>query len=297
MSPGFTEIIRRHCHPMAPQRTETEAVLNPIPGIRAVLFDIYGTLLVSGAGDITLQTGTSSDDAFRAALVACGVPPDAVAPLSADLLQEAIAEHHVAARSRGIEFPEVDIVAVWRDVFTKITAVAELPDETRVSVDLDRLALEYEVRTNAVWPMPDTGDCLSELRGRGLSLGIISNAQAMTPELFPALLGQNLAELGFQSDLQFFSYRYGESKPGRTLFEAAITALRQQGIEPQEAVFIGNDMLKDVWAAAQLGFRTILFAGDARSLRLRPDDPRLRNCRPDAVVTDLRSVCSCLDAV
>ncbi len=297
MSPGCADIIRLHCHPMAPQPTETAAVLNPIPGIRAVLFDIYGTLLVSGAGDITLQTGTSSDDAFRAALAACGLSPDAVTALSADLLQDTIAEHHEAARSRGIEFPEVDIVAVWRDVLAKIAADAELPDETCERVDLDRLALEYEVRTNPVWPMPDTLDCLNELRSRGLSLGIISNAQAMTPELFPALLGQNLTELGFGPALQFFSYRYGESKPGQTLFAAAAAALSQHGIKPHEAVFVGNDMLKDVWAAAQLGFQTILFAGDARSLRLRPDDPRLRNCHPNAAVTDLRSVCSCLDAV
>lgn len=297
MSPDFAEIVRRHCQIMTPQPTETAAVLNRLPGIRAVLFDIYGTLLLSGAGDITLQTGTSSDDAFRAALGECGVRESALASLSAKLLQETIAEHHAAGRAQGIEFPEVDIVSVWKDVLPKIATASDESGVIPADVDLDRLAVEYEVRTNPVWPMPDTLECLRTLQGRGLPLGIVSNAQAMTPKLFPALLDKSLAELGFHSDLQFFSYRYKESKPGSTLFAAAADALAQLGIAPHEAVFVGNDMLKDVWGAAQLGFRTILFAGDARSLRLCPNDPRVQQCEPDAIVTDLNSVNVCLDAV
>ena len=70
MDSNIAELVRRHCQPMTARPTGVEARLTRLPNIRAVLFDIYGTLLLSGAGDITLQTGTSSDEAFRAALAA-----------------------------------------------------------------------------------------------------------------------------------------------------------------------------------------------------------------------------------
>ena len=37
-------------------------------------------------------------------------------------------------------------------------------------------------------------------------------------------------------------------------------------------------------------FKTALFAGDLRSLRLRTENPRCRGLKPDLVVTDLRQL-------
>ena len=295
MDPNIAELVRRHCQAMAPRPTGIEPRLNRLPGIRAVIFDIYGTLLVSGAGDITLQTGTSSDDAFRAALAHSRLSGEAISGLTANLLQRTIAEHHDRGRECGVEFPEVDIVEIWREVLQKARERTPGSETITAEVDPTLLALEYECRVNPVWPMPGLVECLRELSGRNLLLGIVSNAQAMTPGLFPALLNQTLDELGFASDLQFFSYLYSESKPGLAMFQAAAAVLERGGGTPSEAVYVGNDMLNDVWAASQVGFRTILFAGDERSLRLRADNERVRECVPDAIVTDLASLIDCLD--
>jgi len=46
-------------------------------------------------------------------------------------------------------------------------------------------------------------------------------------------------------------------------------------------------MLNDIYPAQKVGFQTALFAGDKRSLRLRNDDPRCKNLKPDLVITDL----------
>ena len=288
------EAIHRHCHPLPPRPTEVAARLEVLPDICAVLFDIYGTLLVSGAGDITLQSETASDDAFRAVLVEAGLAHDVVSRWVVELLREVIAGRHAANRLQGIAFPEVDIVDVWREVVQRIAGDDRLPRPALAAIDPARLAVEYELRLNPVWPMPGMIECLEDLASRGLLLGLVSNAQAMTLELFPALVNRDLTELGFAPDLQFFSYRCGESKPSPAMFNAAATALRQHGLATKNAVYIGNDMLNDVWAAEQAGFRTILFAGDARSLRLRADDERLGGCSPDCVVKDLQSIGLCL---
>jgi putative hydrolase of the HAD superfamily len=53
-------------------------------------------------------------------------------------------------------------------------------------------------------------------------------------------------------------------------------------------------MLNDIYPAHRSGFQTALFAGDARSLRWRRDDPRCSGLTPDLVVTDLNQVADLL---
>ena len=63
--------------------------------------------------------------------------------------------------------------------------------------------------------------------------------------------------------------------------------LGSKGIQPASVLFVGNDMLNDIYPAHAIGFQTALFAGDRRSLRLRTDDPRCAALRPELVLTDL----------
>ncbi len=287
MTTGVSEIIRSHCQPMQPRPTGMAPRLDVLPGIQAVLFDIYGTMLISAAGDISLQTGTSSEELLQTALLECGASVAKVREIPPGILKQTIAAHQDKKRTEGIGHPEVDIVAVWEDVLQQ-TGLAD------AGIDASRVALEYEVRVNPVWTMPGLHDCLQALQSRGLKLGIVSNAQAMTRQLFPALVDETLDELGFLPDLQFYSYLCGESKPGATMFNAAAKALAAHDLQPAQAVFVGNDMLNDVWAAEQAGMQTILFAGDKRSLRLREEDARMQGCQPGAVVTQLTSIPQCI---
>ncbi len=181
MNSELVDIVRQHCVELSPRPTDVSPQLNALPGIKAVLFDIYGTLLISAAGDITLQSGTSSNDAFQTALIVCGVSTDVTESVSVELLHSTIEQHKRVARQHGSESPEVDIVNVWRDVLQHISDAADLPPEQLDGVNASRLATEYEVRTNPVWPMPEVGPCLADLRNRGLLLGVVSNAQEMTP--------------------------------------------------------------------------------------------------------------------
>jgi putative hydrolase of the HAD superfamily len=55
-------------------------------------------------------------------------------------------------------------------------------------------------------------------------------------------------------------------------------------------------MLNDIYPARKAGFKTALFAGDQRSLRMRSDDPRCRDLTPDLVVTDLGQLIAVIGA-
>lgn len=288
--------IKALTHPMrpAPPTPAPAACCPSLPGIRAVLFDVYGTLLQSGSGEIGLADAGAADRAefFRAALEAAGIRPagaDAGA-IGAAALPAAIRRAHGAARAAGAAYPEVDIEDIWR------TVLAELHRAGLVPADVDgrqvrRAAVEYECRVNPVWPMPGFPACLAPWRKNGILLGIVSNAQFFTPLLFPALTGHGLPALGFEPEICVWSYRAGLAKPAPELFQAALHTLREKyGIRPASVLAVGNDMLNDIAAAAACGCRTALFAGDARSLRLRAGDPRCAGIKPDWIINDLRQL-------
>jgi putative hydrolase of the HAD superfamily len=118
-------------------------------------------------------------------------------------------------------------------------------------------------------------------------MGLISNAQFFTTLLFEWFLGADATALGFGTELIILSYQLGCAKPSPVLFEAAAAAIETRGIARSATLVVGNDMLNDIYPAQQMGFQTALFAGDARSLRLRKDDPRCRDLRADLILTDL----------
>jgi putative hydrolase of the HAD superfamily len=245
-------------------------------------------LLISGCGDVGPAAAEQNEQALREALSASGLPVEQVGGEvpAAEILVESIAEAQALRRSEGIEYPEVDIIAVWRQVLAKLFPRVSSPDVSQAR--LRRLALEYECRTNPVWPMPGMRATLAALQASGRRLGIVSNAQFYTPLMFHALLDETTDELGFDRRLCAWSYKVLEGKPSVRLFRQVLDELTTaHGIGPEQTLYVGNDMLKDIWPARQLGFKTALFAGDRRSLRLREDDERCQGLQPDLVIDQL----------
>ena len=174
------ELIRQLSAPLAPRPVAgCLPRLARVGGVRGVLFDVYGTLLISAAGDI--GSGAASWEAKCAAMTAAlddagvaGAAPGAAAMLAA--LEAAIRAEHTAARGRGVAYPEVDLRELWRRL---------LPGAGTAAVE--RAAVSYECRTNPVWPMPGAAAAVAALQARG-PVGIVSNAQFFTPLVLAALL-------------------------------------------------------------------------------------------------------------
>ena len=290
----YHEILKTHCCPLEPIPSDQPSVLGRLEGVRAVLFDLYGTLFISGTGEVGTSRESACDESLSGALEAMGIPLLQRVGGAVQLVFDAIEESHAASRRAGIEYPEVDIVAVWRQVVTELARRGVLEERDWQWAELERLAVEYEARANPVWPMPGLEACLRSLSEGGLLLGVVSNGQFYTPELFPALLGGPAEAWGFDRDLQYYSYRHGLAKPGLDLYRMAAESLARRGVEPAGVLYVGNDMLNDVRPAFQVGFRTALFAGDRRSLRLREGDPQLDGVKPDLVLTHLAELGECI---
>lgn len=284
---GLLTLARSLCCEITPLPTSTSPVLVPLDGIRAVIFDIYGTLLVSGSGDVGTLLSGCAPEAAAAALGAGAIDERLATPEAVPgLLDVHIREAHEEAKQGGVTYPEVEIREIWRSALEDLKAIRVLPHNTEKGA-IERVAMAYECGVNPVWPMPGLDMVLSGLRDAGVPLGIVSNAQFYTPLVFEALTGCDLEEAGFLPDLCTWSYLQGQAKPSPALFQPVVNALHARGIEPGEAVYVGNDMLNDIAAARQAGMKAVLFAGDERSLRLREDDERCQDITPDAIITEL----------
>jgi putative hydrolase of the HAD superfamily len=243
--------------------------------IRCVLFDIYGTLFISGSGDISVARQNSPElKKIGRLLHEYGIRKRPRNVL--DEFYSAIESFHDELRKRGTEYPEVNVERLWMQV-------VRIDDIEQVR----QFATEFEMIVNPVFPMPNLETMLTALRRRSKLMGIISNAQFYTPCLFRRFLNADTQELGFDRDLVFYSYRFEVAKPSPRLFEAAAERLKEKGVQPSSVLYVGNDMLNDIYPAGQVGFKTALFAGDGRSLRLRRDDPRCKKLNADLVITDL----------
>ena len=64
---------------------------------------------------------------------------------------------------------------------------------------------------------------------------------------------------------------FGYRKPDPRLFKAALTALR---VAPENVLFVGNDMFRDIYAAKQCGIKNVFFSsnqGSKQSEGVKPD--------------------------
>ena len=233
------------------------SALKPAPVLpkacRAVIFDIYGTLLIAPPGGV--RPDPFADPVLRDILRSFDHDPPA-SPSSE--LHAAVLRHHAAA---GVEFPEIDLRVLWREIL-------DLPQGT----DLTALVEALEAAWHPARSMPGAEQAIGILSRSGLSLGLLSNAQSNTL----STLG-GISDL-FASELTILSYQHGIAKPAPALFQILTDRLAGRGITPDETLYIGNDPLHDILPAAAAGFQTALFTG-------HPDSLRPGECVPDLVIT------------
>jgi len=271
----YNQLIEKYLKPMNPIPTDHHFLGSLPHQTKCVLFDIYGTLLISSSGDI--GGDTIPEDNYQALQTLlntnnCHIPPEKLLYQ----LKQSIETSHEHSRNKGIDYPEVDMTSIWQRLLPHLS-----------KKQIMQFAFEFEWIMNPVFPMPNLLETLSFIKKFSIDMGIISNAQFYTPIIMSYFLKNALSSFGFISDLTFFSYELGWGKPSMKLFEAATDQLKSKHIMPHSVLYVGNDMLKDIYPAQKAGFMTALFAGDKRSLRLRTENELCQSIKPDGIITDL----------
>jgi len=211
--------------------------------IRAVIFDIYDTLLEvfpPRPGAPAAWERLWRQD-FRTR------PRLSLAQFSA-ACQRITAREKNRARKRGIPFPEV----CWPAV-----AAEALPGLDRLSpAERDDFLFQQTRQWHTVRLAAGAPVLLRGLRRRGLRLGIASNAQAYTlRELQEALGPHGLGLDLFEPGLCFWSFEHGFCKPDPHVFRILSARLAARNVRPGETLMVGDRLDKDIEPAKAQGWR------------------------------------------
>ncbi|WP_324715892.1 HAD-IA family hydrolase [Carboxydochorda subterranea] len=142
---------------------------------------------------------------------------------------------------------------------------AGVPPEVRQRV-LPRIAEAEHAGVMWLVVREGTAEALQQLRGAGLRLGVVSNADGRVE----AFLEQ--AELRRWLDFVVDSHRVGVEKPDPAIFRIA---LERAGVAPDEAIHVGDICAIDVAGARSAGIEAVLM--DPMGLYARCDVARIHD--------------------
>ncbi|MBN2733022.1 MAG: HAD family hydrolase [Balneolaceae bacterium] len=292
------ERIKSLTSPVYPNKFGHKTNLKKLEGINCVAFDFYGTMFISGIGDISVDEEQKQgyQEIINESLQSTGfsITKSSTGKAGLEQFKLTIDRHIQRKKEEGIDYPEPDIIAVWSEVLAALLQqnFIEGPIKKEHAI---RFAIEFEFRANDIWPVPQLDDVLQQLLNRNLKLGILSNSQFYTPLAFEALIGQSTDDYGFDPDLQKWSYRCGIKKPSLYFYRQFTSELSDKEIKPQEVLYVGNDLFKDIIPARKLQMKTALYVGDRRSLRHEERDLKNGGYQPDIIIDDLQQIIDCLD--
>jgi HAD superfamily hydrolase (TIGR01509 family) len=170
-----------------------------------------------------------------------------------ELLEEG---HRAALAATGSSYDPASFTSRYRRlVLENATPEDDYGDLLRELgvADVDRFVdAEHEVWRPAHAVLGSAQALLDSLRGRGIKTGVVANSW---PE--PARLLRADVEafgLGGRLDVLVFSEEVGARKPQPEIF---LRALSELGVEPEDAVFVGDGLETDVQGAARVGMTTV----------------------------------------
>jgi putative hydrolase of the HAD superfamily len=258
-----------------------EALTEKIHDVRAVICDVYGTLInywKPGFEDnhtrekLLLSAFRQIIDRFKIEQYLLEMSPhDPAEKTLSDLYNGVISLNHQNASKRGVLYPEVRIEKVWELILMMLKRHGYQPEHyfKMEASDIPRsFAYTYNFLSLGRELYPGVVEALQQLKSNNIVVGILSNAQFYTPiDLTLMLRDQSNQKIEdylelFEIDLTFYSYEYGFSKPNQLLFRRLFDALYEYNILPSQTVMVGNDLFIDIAPAKAAGMKTALFAGD-----------------------------------
>lgn len=284
------------------QAPKATPFLKPLTGIKAVLWNLYGTLLTIADGqlfvlhpqmmrmEVALDKTIQEFRMWQSMSRKPGAPWEYLYKQYRSLVEDA----QLRASPRKGEAPEVDVVDVWTTLVERLQQKEYVWDESDLG-DLaayaGKIAFFFHASLQGVGAMPGAGEILVALRDAGLPAGLVGDGQIFsTTQLTLALQKQappTVSATLFAADLTGLSYQVGTRTPSQYLFGPVLESLKQRDIARGETLYIGSRLKEQLGPAKALGLRTALFAGDKSSIDASSADLQNPNYRPDRLLTEL----------
>jgi putative hydrolase of the HAD superfamily len=249
-----------------------QGVLTASMDIRAVAFDVNGTL-------VRILTEDGMDQIFRS--VAHFLTYQDI-----DLHRHQVRDLYFGImeeqqRTSSEEHPEFDAVGIWQSIieghmtdFTRTLPVEKLEQMPLFLAEMSRGISRRKLRL-----YPHVREVLDVLRER-YPLALVTDAQS-------AYTRGELHKVGLLDyfDPIIVSGDHGYRKPDRRLFQFALDGM---GVAAENALYVGNDMRRDIFGAREVGMKTVMFDSN-QGTKVHLD------CVPDYTIMDFRDLLKIFD--
>ncbi|MDM8519931.1 HAD family hydrolase [Anaerolineales bacterium HSG6] len=209
---------------------------------KVVIFDIYKTL-------IELKTDEDELKTYQFLSIWLSYHGLQVTPAELLALYQSITKRMVLANPEP--YPDIEI----GDVFAEI--ISTVAKDGQSDVKPEDMALLFRIfTTKSVKIYPEVIPMLESLHKK-VRLAILSNTQRLftIPELKHFGLAKYFEYILFSSDVK-------AAKPTPKIFKRLLTDMQ---IQPESAIFVGDNLFDDIWGAQSIGLQTIwIDRNDAR---------------------------------
>lgn len=291
--------------PPAPVPLKVTPTLVPIPGIKAVCWAVYGTLLRTDQGrllhdhpqeirmQIALEKVIKEFNMWYSMTRKQGQPWEGLLIQYKRLMDELGMK---GTKHKG-DYPVIDSTQIWKKTVERLQQKEYTYDEGKYG-DIDdlstKIAYFFHASLQGAVAQDDARDTLADMTLAGIRQGLIADAQAFTlPQLMYCLQMQgkfaSMSEV-ISAETVTLSYQQHLRKPSPSLYRTAAKNYKSLGIEPAEVLYVTHRLKDDLAAAKKVGFRTALFAADKNSCEVSASDVRDPEYKPDRLISDIKQV-------
>lgn len=296
----------------APIPVRAKPSIAPLRGIKAVLWDVYGTLLRTPDGGFTMFP--SPEVRLQVALektihefnmwISMYRKPGPPWQSMIHQYQDYAERLSMASTKRRGDFTDTNLVTVWEGIVNRLFDKEysyEIETYGDVPALSEKVAYFFHRNLQATEARPGAVRALSDLSANGIRQGILADGQSFT---FVQLI-QELARQGdlppvhevFRENSTLFSYQMGVRKPSRSLFEYAVQQLSQVGIAANEILHVSCRLKTDLVPAKAVGMKTALLASEKTGLEAPADLIKDPQSRPDRLLTDITQITTVVEPI
>ncbi len=293
--------------PAAPKAEPAKATpyTKPLPKIKAVMWNVYGTLLRISDGEllfqhpqairmeVALDKTIQEFNMWNSMTRKPGKPWEYMQQKYLQVMDEL----KMASSGRKGDMIEVNSAQLWR----KLLGMLDKKDyqyDTALYGDMDELsekvAYFFHSSLQGVEAAPGALATLQALSAAGFRQTLFADAQPFTiAQLIHSLRQQGAVaspDSLFDTSLHTLSYIEGVRKPSRTMYLRAMDRFNKLGLEPEEILYVSSRVRDDLAPAKALGIRTALYAAEKLSLQASPEDMKDPAMKPDRLLTELTQV-------
>jgi FMN phosphatase YigB (HAD superfamily) len=293
--------------PAAPdvERPRARPHLTPLPGIRAVTWNVYGTLLAVSHGDLLFEHPRDfvTDAALEKTIQefkmwgSMSRKPGQPAEYMRQIYQGVLTDQRLS--SGGEKHPEAASDRLWEAILKKLLQ-KEYKFDAGFFGSLNeysrKIAYFFHASLQGTACYPGAAEALEHVRGAGLVQALLADGQCFTTvQLQRGLAAQGLrlrCEEVFDGRAEALSGVLRGRKPSERLFRHTLAALAERDITADQVLHVGSRLAQDVIPAKRFGMKTALFAGDKASLQATAEQLKESPGRPDVLLTELNHLSS-----